>query len=154
DRLAARNREVLLSEGLQETERQIEQEFQRISASVDRDLGAYPALHRQLADQVQRIDEDYRRATDTPPAPEGWTQTVRAAAELAQRAGADAAAGKAVEALRVAIEQAHDDAMETYRESSRERHKLLTRLMPTWRSMDATLTRVEKAVTGIFERSR
>ncbi|HET9949741.1 MAG TPA: hypothetical protein VFQ22_12525, partial [Longimicrobiales bacterium] len=154
DRLAARNREVLLSDGLQETERQIEQEFQRISASVERDLGGYPALHRQLSDQVRRIDEDYRRATETPPAPESWTQTLAAASELAHRAGTETTAAKAVEALRTAIEEAHDDAMETYRETSRERHKLLTRLLPTWRSMDATLTRVEKAVTGIFERSR
>ncbi|MGD8871370.1 MAG: hypothetical protein PVJ80_07280, partial [Gemmatimonadota bacterium] len=60
ERLAERTREVLMSEGLQDTERQIEQEFRRISDSVDRDLGTYPALHRQLADQVHRIDEDYR----------------------------------------------------------------------------------------------
>jgi hypothetical protein len=154
ERLTARNREVLLSEGLQETERQIEQEFQRISASVDRDLGAYPALHRQLADQVHRIDEDYRKATDTPPLPEAWKESIQAAGALAERAGASAPAAKAVEALRVAIQDAHDDAMETYLETSRERHKLLAKLVPTWRSMDATLTRVDKAVTGIFERSR
>jgi hypothetical protein len=155
ERLTARNREVLLSEGLQETERQIEQEFQRISASVDRDLGAYPALHRQLADQVRRIDEDYRKATDTPPLPEAWKESIQAASALAERAGASSApAAKAVEALRVGIQDAHDDAMETYLDASRERHKLLSRLVPTWRSMDSTLTRVEKAVTGIFERSR
>ena len=154
DRLAARNREVLLSEGLQETERQIEQEFQRISTSVERDLSPYPALHRELADQVRRIDEDYRRVTETPPAPDGWTQTVVAAGELAERASAQAPAARAVEALRIAIEEAHDDAMETYRESSRERHRLLAKMVPTWRAMAATLTRVEKSVAGIFERSR
>jgi len=154
NRLAARNREVLLSDGLQETERQIDQEFQRISASVDRDLSTYPALHRQLADQVQRIDEDYRRVTDTPPAPDGWTQTLAAAGELTNAAKAQTPAAKAVEALRVAIEEAHDDAMDQYRETSRERHKLLARMVPVWRDMASTLTRVEKAVTGIFERSR
>lgn len=154
ERLAARNREVLLSTGLQESERQIEQEFRRISASVERDLAAYPALHKQLADQVHRIDEDYRRSTDGPPAPEAWTQTLEAAGELVERAGTQTAAAKAVDALRVAIEQSHDEAMERYRTSSTERHKLLSKMVPTWRSMDATLTRVEKAVAGIFERSR
>ena len=154
DRLAHRNREVLLSEGLQETERQIDQEFQRISASVERDLSPYPALHRELADQVRRIDEDYRRVTDTPPAPEGWTQTMAAASELAGGAAAQTPAAKAVEALRMAVEEAHEDMMEEYRETSRERHKLLARMVPTWRDMASTLTRVEKAVTGIFERSR
>jgi hypothetical protein len=153
-RLTERTREVLLSEGLQETERQIEEEFHRIAASVDRDLGAYPALHRQLADQVHRIDEDYRRATDTPPVPEAWTETIQAAGALAERASAQAPAARAVEALRTAIQDAHDDAMETYLETSRERHALLAKLVPTWRSMASTLTRVETAVTGIFERSR
>jgi hypothetical protein len=154
ERLTQRTREVLLSEGLEDAEHQIEQEFQRISAAVDRDLGTYPALHRKLADQVTRIDEDYRRAIDSPPAPEAWTQTLQAAGELVERAGAQPAAAKAVSALRTAIEEAHDDAMDSYRESSRERHELLAKMVPAWRSMSSTLTRVEKSVSGIFERSR
>ena len=154
ERLTERNREVLLSEGLEDAERQIEQEFHRISAAVDRDLGAYPALHRKLADQVTRIDEDYRRATDSPPAPESWTQTLNAASELVERAGAQPAAAKVVGALRTAIEDAHEDAMESYRESSRERHELLAKMVPAWRSMSSTLGRVEKSVSSIFERSR
>jgi hypothetical protein len=153
-RLAERNREVLLSAGLEDTEHQIEQEFYRIAASVDRDLSAYPALHRQLADQIGRIDEDYRRVTDAPPEPEAWSQTLRAAGDLVESAGGQTATAKAVTALQVAIEEAHDDAMEQYRISSRERHKLLSKMVPAWRSMDATLSRVERAVAGIFERSR
>ncbi|MDH3208302.1 MAG: hypothetical protein OEO79_17000 [Gemmatimonadota bacterium] len=154
DRMTARTREVLLSSGLEDAERQIEQEFQRISATVDRDLGAYPALHRKLADQVSRIDEDYRRATDSPPAPAAWSDTLRAAGELAERAGTQPAAAKAVNALSTAIAEAHDEAMEAYREESRERHDLMAKMVPAWRSMASTLTRVEKSVGGIFERSR
>ena len=153
-RVAERNREVLLSSGLQETERQIEREFERISTAVERDLAGYPALHRQLADQVTRIDEDYRRATDTPPESDSWAQTLRAAGELAEQAGSQTATAKAVDALRLGIEEAHTDSMREYRRASRERHTLLARMVPTWRSMDATLTRVEKSVSGIFERSR
>lgn len=154
DRVEQRNRDVLLSAGLRDTEHQIEEEFRRISAAVDRDLAAYPALHRQLADQVSRIDEDYRRATDTPPAPESWTQTLRAASELASQAGSSTTAARAVTALQAGIEDAHLEAMDEYREASRERHALLGKMVPVWRSMDATLSRVEKAVQGIFERSR
>lgn len=154
ERMAKRNRDVLLSSGLRETEHQIEQEFRRISAAVDRDLAAYPALHRQLADQVSLIDEDYRRATDTPPAPESWSQTLRAASELASQAGSSTTAAKAVAALQAGIEEAHLEAMDVYREESRERHALLGKMVPVWRSMDATLSRVERSVAGIFERSR
>jgi hypothetical protein len=153
-RLTHRNREVLLSAGLQETERQIEQEFQRISDAVERDLAPYPALHRQLADQVTAIDEDYRRSTETPPPPESWDRTLAAAGELAQHAGSHDVAAKAVDALRGGIEEAHAESMREYRASSRERHELLSKMVPTWRSMDSTLNRVEKSVQGIFERSR
>ncbi|MDF2696959.1 MAG: hypothetical protein K0S65_5342, partial [Labilithrix sp.] len=48
----------------------------------------------------------------------------------------------------------HENALDLYRENSRKRHRLLAKMVPAWRSMDATLTRVETAVTGIFERSR
>jgi hypothetical protein len=154
NRLTDRTREVLLSEGLQEAERQIEQEFTRIASSVERDLGAYPALHRILADQVQRIDEDYRKATDAPPALDGWKQTIQAAGELTKTVGSPTAAGKAVDALRVTVEKVHDEALDLYRENSRERHRLLAKMVPAWRSMDSTLTRLETAVSGIFERSR
>jgi hypothetical protein len=153
-RLGQRNREVMFRAGLENTEHQIEREFQRISDSISRDLGAYPALHRRLADQVTEIDEDYRRATETPPAPEGWTETLRAAGELVERAGGQPATVKAVGALHTAIEEAHDDAMDEYRTRSRERLDLLAQMVPAWRGMAATLTRVEKSVSGIFERSR
>jgi hypothetical protein len=154
NRLTDRTRDILLSEGLQEAERQIEQEFSRIASSVERDLGAYPALHRILADQVQRIDEDYRKATDAPPALEGWKQTIQAAGELTKTVGSPTAAGKAVDALRETVEKVHDEALDVYRASSRKRHRLLAKMVPAWRSMDTTLTRVETAVTGILERSR
>ena len=153
-RVSERNQEVLLREGLQDTEHQIEQEFHRISSTVERDLGSYPALHRQLADQIQLIDEDYRRATDSPPVPEAWAQALSVAQGLASGPGDQATAGKAVSALRDAIQDSHDEAMERYRTSSRERHKLLARMAPAWRSMDSTLTKVERSVAGIFERSK
>ena len=154
DRLSARNREVLLAQGMEETERQIEQEFTRISDAVERDLSKYPALHRQLADQVQRIDEDYQKATDTPPMPESWASTLSAAGELAGRAGNPTVASKAVDALRAGIEDAHAEAMDAYRESSRQRHETLSKMVPAWRHMDQTLSRVERSVDGIFERSK
>ena len=154
ERVAELNREVLLSSGLRETEHQIEQEFRRISDSVDRDLSAYPALHRQLADQITKIDEDYRRATDAPPAPESWRQTLQAASEMSERVGGGTTAARAVEALHAGIEEAHQEAMDAYRKTSRERHVLLSKMVPAWRSMDSTLSRVEQSVKGIFERSK
>ena len=47
-RLANRNREVLLAAGREAEERMIEREFERIDATVRRDLSEYPAMHPSL----------------------------------------------------------------------------------------------------------
>ena len=153
-RLAERNREVLLSSGLDDTERQIEQEFRRISATVDRDLASYPALHRKLAEQVTRIDEDYRRSADSQPEPEAWTSTLKAAEELLSHTALQGAAGKAVNALHEGLQEAHEISIAEYRAASKERHRLLSKMVPVWRRMDGTLNRIDKSVNSIFERAR
>ena len=43
-KLVERNREVLMAEGLENAERLVEREFERINAAVVRDLKGYPAL--------------------------------------------------------------------------------------------------------------
>ena len=56
--LKERNREVLLATGMEETERYIEREFQRVEDVVTRDLSGYPSLQRELKDQITKIDND------------------------------------------------------------------------------------------------
>ena len=70
--LQRRNKEVVLSLGQEACERSIEREFHRVNAVVTRDLGAYPALHRQISDTIDRIEADYQSATDAPPLPPAW----------------------------------------------------------------------------------
>ena len=82
DRLARRNREVLLSMGRDDTERLIEREFERVNSTVARDLSGYPALQRKLSDQIQRIDEDYRESSEVPPTPPDWVRAVEAIAAV------------------------------------------------------------------------
>ena len=82
ERLSQRNREVLLELGREQTERSIEREFHRVNATVARDLSGYPGLNRRIADQIQRIDEDFRASTDVPPTPPAWTQAVAAVANV------------------------------------------------------------------------
>jgi biopolymer transport protein ExbB/TolQ len=54
-KLAARNREVLLAAGREAKERIIEREFERIDASVRRDLSECPALYRRLGTSKNRV---------------------------------------------------------------------------------------------------
>ena len=59
-RLNERNREVLLEQGREAVERVIEREFDRVDATVRRDLSEYPALHRKLSEEITVIDDDYK----------------------------------------------------------------------------------------------
>ena len=60
--LQARNREVLLEQGRQAAERAVEREFERIDHTVRKELGDYPALHRQVSEAITAIEEDYQRS--------------------------------------------------------------------------------------------
>ncbi len=55
-KLQLRNREVLLAAGREATERIIEREFERVEATVQKDLAEYPALQRMLSQEIKRID--------------------------------------------------------------------------------------------------
>src|SRR5256885_8876984 len=85
ERLAARNREVLLSAGRAAKERIIEREFVRVGDSVRRDLANYPALHRALSEAIVRIEEDQEKAVEVPPEAPGWAQAVEVIAKLDAR---------------------------------------------------------------------
>src|SRR5215472_7135422 len=55
DRIAARNKEVLLAAGREAKERLIEREFVRVGDTVRKDLSSYPTLHRALSEAIVRI---------------------------------------------------------------------------------------------------
>ena len=68
-KLAARNREVLLAAGREAKERIIEREFERIDASVRRDLAERPTLHRRLTEQATKLEEDHDQSKAIPAHP-------------------------------------------------------------------------------------
>ncbi len=152
DRLSNRNREVLLAQGQEASERYIEREFHRVEAVVSRDLSAYPGLHRGMKDIIINIDEDYRRCAEVPPDPPEWTQVVQAIAKLPAKQ--DPVVGKILNDIDHTVQDAHESAMKEYRKASKERHDLLKKMMPFWRGIDRKLDAVEKQINGLQERSR
>jgi hypothetical protein len=152
EKLVRRNTEVMLAAGREVAERGIEREFHRVLTVVERDLSGYPALHRKLADQIQTIDDDYRRATDVPPPPPEWAKAVQSIAEIAPRSG-EGVVGKILGDVHKTLERSHQQAMKEYRDASRERHRLLERMLPSWRSLDRTLAQVDGTIRGLGERA-
>jgi len=150
ERLAARNREVLLAAGRESKERIVEREFTRVADTVRKDLAGYPDMHRRLSEAIQRIEEDQEKAAEVPPEAPGWAQAVKVVANLdARNAGAEILAD-----IHKSMVRAHDEAMSDYRKASGERHVLLRRMMPDWRLIRETLGHVGKSVESVIGRSQ
>src|SRR5580698_6313173 len=149
ERLAARNRDVLLAAGREAKERIIEREFVRVGDTVRKDLANYPDMHRRLSEAIIRIEEDQEKAVEVPPEAPGWARAVEAVAKLdAKNEGANILSD-----IHKSMVKAHGEAMDDYRKASAERHSLLRRMMPDWRLIQETLGKVNTSVESVLARS-
>src|SRR5882757_7255726 len=149
EKLATRNRDVLLAAGREAKERIVEREFVRVGDTVRKDLANYPDMHRRISEAIIRIEEDQEKAVEVQPEAPGWAQAVEVVANLdARNAGADILSD-----IHKSMVKAHGETMEDYRKASSERHSLLRRVMPDWRLIQETLGRVDKSVESVIARS-
>jgi len=151
-KLMQRNRDVLMAQGREASERIIEREFDRVDATVRRDLSAYPALHRLLSEEITRIDEDYKDSTEVPPTPPAWVKAVDAVAKIPSVKG-DPMVGNVLEDIHHSLIKANTKATEEYRKSSHARHQLLKGMMPQWRKVKQILGQVDKNINSLLVRS-
>ncbi len=149
--LRARNREVLMAQGQEHAERFVEREFQRVETLVNRDLSGYPSLQRDLKEQITRIDEDYVQSGEVPPKPPEWLKAVETVAEIHDNGSP--VVSKILTDIHGTLKKSLDKNMQEYRKANRERHGLLKKMMPYWRSLGNTLNSVEKKITGLEQRS-
>ena len=151
-RLLERNREVLLTTGLEETERYIEREFQRVEDIVTRDMAGYPSLQRDLKEQIIRIDEDYRDSAEIPPVPKNYIKAIEAVNNI--NSNGDSMVANILKAIHSTMKRNCEKETAEYRRSSKQRHKLLKTMMPYWRNLSKTLDSVEKKIFGLEDRSK
>lgn len=149
--LVNRNSEVLLAQGREAAERMLEREFERIDATVKKDLAEYPAMHRLLSEEVARIDADYKDSTEVPPEPPGWVKAVDAVAKIPSKG--DPMVANILEDIHASLIKANTSAIEEYRKASHHRHKRLRDMMPHWRKVLTALGNVDKNVTSLLQRS-
>jgi hypothetical protein len=141
-----RNKAVLLAHGRQEVGSRIEREFERIEAMVRRDLQGYPTLQRKLLDEITRIEEDYRKCGEVPPPPPDWVEAVAAVANV--KSGSEMVQS-ILEEIKRSVDKMHEKTLGDYRRSYETRHKILEGFMPFWRSVDKTLTSVDKKLAEL-----
>ncbi len=145
--LRERNKMVLLSRGREEISQGIVKEFDRVTALVERDLHGYPALQRKLTDEITRIEEEFQKCGEVPPPPPEWAKAVAAIAKI--KPSSDGLVEKILEDISDSIEDIYQKVIAEYRESAKQRHNILKSFMPFWRSVDQTLKRVDKNLTGM-----
>lgn len=144
-----RNEVVLLAEGRAEITQAIQREFERVTAIVRRDLQGYPALQRRLLDEITRIEEDYTKCGEVPPPPPEWIKAVETMAKIKHTG--DGLVQKILEQISGSIIEIYDKVLSEYRGAYKDRHKILEGFQPFWRSLEQTLTRVSKNLTGLEE---
>jgi hypothetical protein len=142
-----RNQTVLLAHGREEAQQSIEREFERVTAIVRRDLQGYPALQRRLLDELTQIEDDYKKCGEVPPPPPEWTRAVAVIADIKETG--DGLARKILQDIADSINGIYEKVIAEYRRSYETRHKILEGFQPFWRSLEQTLTRVTKDMTGL-----
>jgi hypothetical protein len=151
-RLVMRNREVLMAAGLENAERLVEREFDRISAAVTRDLEGYPKVHRQISELITKLNEDYSSSADVPPSLPNWMPIIESIAKI-KHTGDSMVANMLAEINRSLSEQ-NKKAIEDYRNSTAARHSILSKMMPFWRRVEKFLDRIDRSIISIKKRSK
>jgi len=149
EELRARNRVVLLARGREEVAQAIEREFERVTKLVQRDLHGYPQLQRKLMDEITKIEEDYAKCGEVPPPPPAWTKAVSEISKL--KGSGDGLVEKILEDIADSIEKIYDKVVGEYRAAFEERHKILGRAVPFWRSVDQSLKTVDRDMSVLQE---
>lgn len=150
-RVARHNRKVALETARAAQRRLSEREFDRVQRLVSRDLAAYPALQRQLSDQIARVDQDYRQSVEEPPSPPGWLEAVEAVARIPSNG--DPMVAQILDDIRRTLERACHESLVEYRAASRKRHVWLKRMLPYWRRLSRVLQDMERGVEALGARS-
>jgi len=145
--LRQRNRLVLLAHGREEAMKTVEREFERVSAVVQRDLQGYPALQRKLMDEITRIEEDYQKCGEVPPPPPEWIKAVEEIAKI--KPAGDGLVERILADISQSIDEIYVKVVAEYRRAYEKRHKILKGFQPFWRSLQQTLNKVDKNITGL-----
>ncbi|SMF05313.1 hypothetical protein SAMN02745866_00416 [Alteromonadaceae bacterium Bs31] len=152
--LAERNRDVLLAQGREQAERDLEKEFFEINKFVQRDLGGYPHLQRQIQEQVAKIQDDCERSREVPIAEPDWLEAVESVASLKNGDKNAAVNSKILEQIHSSAIQQHKDTMATYRKESSARHSVLKAMTPYWRKLAYSVDEVGERLKEIVTRSQ
>ncbi|MEN8184746.1 MAG: hypothetical protein ABFS46_19670 [Myxococcota bacterium] len=142
--LRQRTRSVLLASGMLELQNKMDHEFQRIDSGFSDRLGQYSELHRKLDDTLQKLDADYQQCGESPPEVPGWTSAVQGIVGIPNPG--DANVHKVLADVRSSIQKSEKKALQSYKDDTSKRHKILGKMRPTWKEIRGLMTRMKDLV--------
>ncbi len=151
-RLKIRNREVLMCAGLELAERKVEREFDRIGMVVQRDLEGYPQVQRKISENLQKLEEDYEKCHAIPQTLPDWVKVIDAIANI--KPSGDRMVVNMLEEIHHTLEDQHKTAVERHRRDVANRHGILSRMLPVWRTTQKTLGGVQKTIANLNQRTK
>ncbi len=151
-KMHARNREVLLHLGREQSERELRKEFHEISSFVQRDLGGYPKLQQNIREEINLIQADYEASQHTATELPDWTQAVESVAKL--KTSNSEANTRLLEQIHSTAEIQHRENLKAYRETNSKRNTVLQKVLPHWRKLSFSIDDTGRRLSDIVERSK
>lgn len=149
--LHRRARLALLQLARENVERAMSRQLERLGVTIRQDLASFPHLHRQVHEQLTRLDEDYRNTVETAPPPPEWLSAVESVAHLPGRD--NPAVGRMLEDMHATLDRSCHETLVAYRAASRRRHRVLRRMQPLWRRMGQSLEGLQRAMDRLHARA-
>ncbi len=147
--LQDRNAEMLLEVGRIQIEHKIERELRRLDGNLAGDLTRYATVGRDLTELTSRLQADYQDCGHPPPSAGSWAEAAKAAANISEleHKGAKKMLGE-IQKAAVSAEKA---ALREYRNTTAERHKVLTKMAPAWKRASEYLADNGQVLAKILE---
>ncbi|BBO87701.1 hypothetical protein [Desulfosarcina ovata] len=149
--LKARNRQIRLAADLTRAERQVEREFERIGAAVERSQITVPSLQRNINGQLDKLKNDYQKSADIPQGLSDWVRVIDAIAGI--RPPVDPMAATILENIHSTLKKQHHVALNGHRQAVSQRHRVLAGMLPQWRKTEKRLKGIETATLVLSSRA-
>lgn len=150
-RLSERNREVLLEQGREQVDRDLEKQFFEISKYVQKDLGGYPELQREIQEQVTRIQEDYEKSREVPLPDPNWLEAIESISKMKDQKGSGFS-DSILKQVHKTAEKQHKESVSYYRKEMSARHKILQAMAPHWRKLAYSVDEVGNRLRELTSR--
>ncbi|MCG5508801.1 hypothetical protein [Ectothiorhodospira lacustris] len=147
-----RHQSYLRGVALQRLHLRVDRECRGIHHRLNRDLGGYAILQRRIAEQIERLEEDYRQTRDQVPEEPVWIRTAQALGEAPAKT--DPRVNTVLQEIHDTLARAGRDTLDEYRHGNRERLKILRGLLPEWRALGDRLSDLEKGVVAVRDQAR